>query len=148
MLLPAQALAVIGSAAFAGVMLAIGLILGAFWRSLPPAEFLAWFQAHGPLIQRVIPWLLVPTLAGLVGTAWLSWGDAAVRAWWLGALACIAGVLLLTTLYFLPLNARFSAASIPVADVPVALNQWLALHWIRITLALAAAVSGLVAMTR
>lgn len=148
MLFPAQIIAVVGSAAFAGVMLAIGLILGAFWRSLPPAEFLTWFQAHNPLIQRAIPLVVVPTLVGLVGATWLSWNDAVARAWWLGALACIAGVLLLTAIYFLPLNARFSAGSIPVADVPSALDGWLTLHWVRITLALTAAVFGLVAITR
>jgi len=148
MLLPAQLLAVIGSATFAGVMLSIGIILGAFWRGLPPTDFLAWFQAHSHLIQRSIPFVVVPTIVGLVGAVWLSWGDAVARAWWFGALACIATVLLLTVFYFLPLNARFVDGSIPVADVPSALNQWLALHWVRITLGLAAATSGMVAMTR
>jgi hypothetical protein len=148
MLFPAQLLAVIGSAMFAGIMLAIGLILGAFWRGLPPTDFLAWFQAHSHLVQRTIPLVVVPTIAGLVGAVWLSWNNAAARAWWFGALACIAAVLLLTVFYFLPLNARFVDASIPVADVSSALNSWLGLHWVRITLAVAAAASAMVAMTR
>ncbi|MBI0539421.1 DUF1772 domain-containing protein [Roseomonas sp. KE2513] len=148
MLLPAQLLAVIGSATFAGVMLAIGIILGGFWHGLPPSEFLAWFQAHSHLIQRSIPFVVAPTIVGLVGAVWLSWNDAMARAWWFGALTCIATVLLLTVLYFLPLNARFVSGSIPVAEVPAALNDWLTLHWVRITLALAAAASGMMGMTR
>lgn len=42
-------LAVTGSAMFAGVMLAIGVILGGYWKSLPPADFLDWFAQHSQL---------------------------------------------------------------------------------------------------
>lgn len=148
MLLPVQILAVVGSAAFAGVMLAIELILGAFWRSLPPTDFLAWFQIHSPLVQRTIPLVVVPTLLGLVGSIWLSWGEVAARNWWLAALGCIVATLVLTVTYFFPVNATFVAGSIPVESLPTKLDAWLAMHWVRIALALAAAAFGMVAATR
>jgi len=43
-------LAVCGAASFAGVMLNIGLTLGAYWKGLPPAAFLDWFSANSHLV--------------------------------------------------------------------------------------------------
>ncbi|MBB4000131.1 anthrone oxygenase family protein [Aureimonas pseudogalii] len=148
MILPFQILAVVGSAAFAGVMLAIALILGPFWRSLPPADFLTWFAANSGLIVRTIPLVVGPTIFGLVGSIVLSWGDASIRNLWLAALGCIAVLLGLTVAYFFPINATFNQGAIAVDDVPGQLDAWLAVHWVRIVLALAAAVFGLVAATR
>ncbi len=48
-------LAVAGPAMFAGVMLTIGVILGGYWKSLPPTEFLDWFAQHSGLVKRAIP---------------------------------------------------------------------------------------------
>jgi hypothetical protein len=141
-------LAIFGSSLFAGVMLAVALILGAFWRSLPPAEFLAWFGANSYLVARTIPVVVVPTLIGLAGSLWLNWGDASARYVWLAALGCILALLALTVAYFLPINATFNAGSIPLEDVRPALDAWLAMHWLRIALAAAAATLGLVAVTR
>lgn len=148
MLLPFQALAIVGSAAFAGVMLAIGIILGGFWISLPAADFLLWFQNHNHLVVRTIPLVVVPTLVGLAGSLWLSWADRAARLWWLAALGCIIAVLALTAAYFLPMNATFVAGTVPLADVPARLGSWLAMHWLRIVLAFVAAVLGIVAVAR
>lgn len=58
-------LAIIGPAMFAGVMLAIGVILGNYWKSLPPEQFLAWFAHNGGYIQKAIPPVVLPTLIGL-----------------------------------------------------------------------------------
>lgn len=66
-------LAVTGAAAFAGVLLAIGVVLGGYWESLPAAGFLASFRDTLPFVGRVI--VLVPTLVGLVGSLWLGWKD-------------------------------------------------------------------------
>lgn len=141
-------LAILGSALFAGVMLAIALILGAFWRSLPPAEFLTWFSANSHLVARTIPMVVVPTLIGLLGSLWLSWSDAGGRYIWLAALGCIAALLVLTAAYFLPINATFNAGSVPLGDVRATLDAWLAMHWLRIALGLMAAVLGLLAIAR
>ncbi len=148
MLLPFQVLAILGSAAFAGVMLAIALILGAFWRSLPPTDFLVWFKANSGFIARAIPVVAGPALLGLVGSIALSWSDATARNLWLAALGCIVALLVLTVAYFFPINATFNAGSIAPDDVPERLEAWLAMHWVRIALALIAATLGVIAATR
>jgi hypothetical protein len=47
-------LAVTGSAMFAGILLAIGVLLGGHWRSLPASEFLDSFNSYLPLIAKAI----------------------------------------------------------------------------------------------
>lgn len=148
MLLPFQILAVAGSAAFAGVMLAIALILGPFWRSLPPADFLAWFSANSGFIARTIPVVAGPTVLGLVGALALSWGNAGARNLWLMAVACLVALAVLTIAYFLPINATFNQGTLPPAEVAGRIDAWLAVHWGRIGLAFAAATLGCLAIRR
>ena len=74
-----NALAISGSAMFAGVMLAIGVILGGYWKSLPPAAFLDWFGQNNHFIIRAIPVVVIPTLVGLAGSLWLGWSDHGPR---------------------------------------------------------------------
>lgn len=141
-------LAVVGAASFAGVMLAIGVILGGYWRSLPPAQFMAWVAQHGDLIVRAIPLVVLPTVVGLAGALWCDWAVPSARWLWLGAAVCIAAVLGFTAVYFIPANAAFASQAIALDQVPSKLSQWLLLHQIRIGLALAASVLGLLAMAR
>lgn len=148
MLFVFQLLAIVGSAAFAGVMLAIALILGPVWRSLPPADFLSWFAANSGIIARTIPVVLLPTVAGMVGSLMLSWTSVGSRNLWLAAIGCIAVLLVLTVAYFFPMNASFSAGSVPIEDVADRLDAWLAMHWVRIALAILAAGLGLSAVPR
>lgn len=66
-------LAVAGSAMFSGVMLAIGVILGGYWKGLPPADFLDWFAQHRELVMRAIPLVVIPTMVGLIGAICYDW---------------------------------------------------------------------------
>lgn len=139
-------LATTGAAGFAGVMLAIGMILGGYWKSLPAAEFLDWFGQNSRFIARAIPFVLVPTLIGLAGSLWLGWGAAGARALWIGAILCIAAVMGLTLAWFLPTNAAFAAKAVPLDQVPARLATWLMLHDLRIALAALASVLGALAI--
>lgn len=47
----------------AGAMLAIGVILGGHWKSLPAKEFLDAFSANVPFIMPAIPIVLLPCRA-------------------------------------------------------------------------------------
>jgi len=60
---------------FAGVMFAIGVILGGYWRSLSPADFLEWFSRNNVFIMRAIPFVALPTFIGLGGSLWLGWNS-------------------------------------------------------------------------
>lgn len=141
-------LAVTGSAMFAGVMLAIGVILGGYWKSLPPADFLEWFARHGILVMRAIPIVVIPTLIGLAGMLWFDWSDSATRIVWLAAAGCIIGVLAITMAYYAPSNAAFAAKSVPVDQVSGKLDTWLMAHTLRIVLAVAASALGVWAVSR
>ena len=133
---------------FAGTMLAIGVILGGYWMSLPPAEFLDWFAQHGELVKRAIPWVVIPTVIGLIGALWHDWRRPAARGLWLAASACILAVLGFTMGYFVPHNAAFASKTVPLDQVGTQLDAWLLMHNIRIGLALAASALGIAAINR
>lgn len=139
-------LAVVGTAMSAGVMLAIGVILGRFWKSLPPAEFIDWFGRHGHLIMSAIQLVFAPALVGLIGVLWFDWTEPTTRGLWLAASACIASVIGITTVYFVPSNAAFAAKAVALDRVPAKLDRWLLIHSFRIGLAVAASVLGILAI--
>jgi Domain of unknown function (DUF1772) len=128
------------------VMLAIGVILG-YWKSLS-ADFLDSFRDHGPFISRTIPAVVVPTLVGLAGSLWLSWGERDTRTLWLLSVACMAAALILTMIWFVPTNAQFAARSLPIDQVPAKRDTWLMIHNLRIALAAVASVLGVIAISR
>ncbi len=141
----ANTLAVIGVAAFAGVMICIGVTLGGYWTSLQPEEFLAWFERNNRYVARSVPITVVPAAVGLAGSIVASWDDSELWLWLAGAL-CFGAVLVLTVRYFVPANNRFASGRVDVGEVPARLRRWLMVHSIRIALATAAAVFGCVAM--
>ncbi|MFT8687181.1 MAG: DUF1772 domain-containing protein [Novacetimonas hansenii] len=141
-------LAIIGPAMFAGVMLAIGVIFGNYWKSLPPEQFLAWFAHNGEYIQKAIPPVVLPALIGLVSMIWIDLADPVNRLLWTGAALCIAAVIFLTLGWFVPANTGFSSRSLPLDQVSGKLDTWLRLHNIRIALAVAASALGVWACNR
>jgi hypothetical protein len=141
-------LAISGSAIFAGVMLAIGVTLGGYWKSLPASDFLDWFSQNGQFVARVIPLVVAPTLIGLIGSLWLGWSEGGARVFWLGAIACVAAVLVLTIAWFVPSNAQFAAKSVPLDQVSARLDTWLLIHNVRIALAIVASMFGILAVAR
>ena len=141
-------LAVCGAASFAGAMLNIGLTLGAYWKSLPPAAFLDWFSVNSHFIGRTIPVFVIPTALGLVASLWIDWSRPGNRSLWLAAIACAIGIGVLTALYHLPANGAFATKVTPLDQVPDALDQWLILHAVRIALAMSSAVLALISLVR
>ncbi|TDT75651.1 uncharacterized protein DUF1772 [Litoreibacter halocynthiae] len=138
-------LAICGAAGFSGVMLSIGVTLGGYWRSLPSGDFLDWFAANNQFASKTIPLLVLPTLIGLIGSIWLSWGTAELK-YWLASGLCVLVVAVLTFAYFVPSNTAFASGAMDGANVAVKLNQWLTIHNLRIGLAMAAAILGCVAI--
>lgn len=143
-----NALGISGSAMFAGVMLAIGVTLGGYWKSLPPEGFLDWFSQNLHFIMRSITMVLVPTLVGMAGSLWASRTDRSARNAWLAGSGCIVAILLITAAFYFPINARFAGRSVPLEQVPAALDTWLLVHNVRIALAALASVLGVVAISR
>jgi len=140
--------AVCGTAIFTGVLLNIGITLGSYWKSLPPAEFLDWFERNSHFVSRAIPFALVPTVLGLAGSLWAGWADGPQRMLWGSALACMVVLLAITAIFNGPLNSQFASKTMASDGVPAALDTWLIAHTARITLGIVASVLGAVAISR
>ena len=134
-------LAACAAAGFAGVMLSIGVTLGGYWRALPPAEFLSWFEANNGYVAKAVPIIVLPALIGLVGSLIASWNTDA-RIWWILSLISFIAVLVLTVAYFVPSNTAFASGSFDVNAVSDKLRQWISIHYVRIALAFISAVFG------
>lgn len=135
-------------AGFSGVMLTIGVTLGGYWKSLSPAEFLEWFANNNQFVSNAIPLIVLPTIIGLVGSVWMSWTVATVRLLWLTSGLLILIVLIMTVVYFVPTNTAFATSGIEAASVTAKLNQWIMIHYVRISLAMVGAVLGIIATVR
>lgn len=138
-------LTICGAAGFAGVMLSIGVTLGGYWRTLPTQDFLDWFAANNQFVSRSIPLIFMPTLIGLIGSVYLSWGQPELKYWLLSA-ACILVVAVLTFAFFVPTNTAFASGTLDEATGAAKLNQWLSVHNFRIGFGMAAAVFGCIAI--
>ena len=141
-------LAISGSALFAGVLLAIGVILGGYWKSLLAPDFLNAFRGNSQFIPRIIAPVTIAALVGLAGSIVLSWEEKDARTLWLWAAACILVLLVFTIIWFAPTNAQFSARLLPIDQVPVKRDRWLMLHNFRIALAALASILGVIATSR
>lgn len=105
-----NALAVMTSAAFFGANFFIGLSMGGYWLSLPPADFVAqFFPQFSNFLFTIMPlFLLMPV--GLILSARLDWDSAPARRNWVIALWLYLAVSLITIFYHMPLNVRLAAA--------------------------------------
>ncbi|NDV01584.1 DUF1772 domain-containing protein [Pseudoroseicyclus tamaricis] len=131
-------LAVLGSAAFVGTMICIGLAFGGYWTSLSPEAFLTWFAANNGFISRTIPVVAGPALIGLIGSLWIARRDTRSRWAWITAVLAMVGLGVVTGVHHLPANAAFASGAVPPEEVPAALTTWLQLHVLRIALGLVA----------
>lgn len=105
-----NALAIIASAAFFGANAFIGLSMGAYWLSLPPADFVAqFFPQFSNFLYTIMP-LFLAMLVGLILSARLDRDHAPARRNWIIALWIYLVLSLITILFHMPLNVRLAAA--------------------------------------
>ncbi|MCB1449245.1 MAG: hypothetical protein KDJ67_03860 [Nitratireductor sp.] len=112
-----NALAVITSAAFFGANAFIGLSMGVYWLTLPPAVYVAqFFPQFSNFLYTIMPLFLL-MLAGLILSARLDWHTTPARRNWVIALWLYLAVSLITIFYHMPLNVRLAAAiGSPIGD--------------------------------
>ena len=103
-------LAIVTSAAFFGANLFIGVSMGVYWLTLPPAEYAAqFFPQFNNFLYTIMPlFLLMPV--GLILSARLDWHVAAARRNWVIALWFYLAISLITIFFHMPLNVRLAAA--------------------------------------
>jgi len=131
-------------AIFAGGMLTEGCVLVSYWRSLAPAEFLAWYAANGQRLQGFFGPLTSVTALLSIASAFASLWQGHPGRW----SALLAAVLLVTVvstfyLYFQKANASFTAASISDVKLGAELSRWAKWHWWRVGLSFAAFVAAM-----
>ena len=66
-------LAVTAMGLTAGAVLAEAMVLVPYWRSMPPAAFLAWYRQHGELLFRFYAPLEIAAALLVVAAASASW---------------------------------------------------------------------------
>ncbi|MBG6147785.1 hypothetical protein IWQ51_005940 [Labrenzia sp. EL_142] len=142
-----QAITIVASGMFAGVMLFIGNSLGGFWQSLDARNFLNWFVTNNGFIQDTIPMVSLPTLLGSLLCSILCWRLPS-RRWWLATTLCWSGVAVLTFGFFVPMNAAFASGQIQAADVTSTLAFWLQVHWARVILGITGTTFAYLAVSR
>lgn len=141
-------LAIIGSAMLAGMMLTVEVVLGGYWKNLPPAAFLAWFARYGALLHSTAVTVFPAMGIGFAGMLGIERRNPRTCSAWLAASGCAAALFLLTIGWFAPTDSAFATGSIAPEEVSSKLDTWLLLHILRIALATGASALGLWAVTR
>src|SRR5262245_11394800 len=119
----------------AGGMLVIGVSLVAFWKSLPPSDFQAWFASHSHLIGRLMLSLGIASIAVTVAAVIASWrGPVTCRRWLLIAAFSAVGVMVTSPIFFAATNEAFARGGLSDSAVRTLLDQWAAWHWFRTAL--------------
>ncbi len=129
-----NALAIIASAAFAGVNLFIGLSIGTYWLSLPPLDFVNGFWPQFTTFLYAVMPLFLLTLVGLVLSARLDWKDQKLRRLWIIALGLYIAVTLITLGIHMPENLRLRAAAYTADEAAIARSHWLLWHIPRVVI--------------
>lgn len=137
------------AAAFAGGGLVTQTVVVPQWRAMAPDAFLEQFGTYGPTLGATLFPISVVAVLASGATAYVAIRRKNVgRGWWVAATACMAGTVLLLPVYFAGANARMLAEGFPMGEVAGELASWYAWNWARTALAVAATVTGGVAIAR
>jgi uncharacterized membrane protein len=134
---------------FAGAMLTEAGVLVPYWRSLSPAEFLAWYAANDErLLGFFGPLTSVAAVLALLAALIAVWARRPGR--WLALLstALSFAAVAMYALYFQEANASFSDASIDPGQLPAELARWATWHWVRTAISCAALAAALLSLVR
>ncbi|WP_375583204.1 hypothetical protein [Cyclobacterium xiamenense] len=133
-------LAIIGTAAFIGNLLVIGLGFGIYWQTLEPMEFMRQFGVQFPLLVAPTMGILLPALIATIAMVVNTKGKPAVRKDWAIALVGLMISCTITSLYHLPTNFGFMDMKYSAEVASSKLQLWLILHWVRAMFVLIAAI--------
>ena len=140
-------IAVLGLGLSAGALLAEAALLVPFWRSLQPAEFLAWYERNASRLLRFFgPLEVVPTLLVINAAIVFVWQGRRGGGWLSLASILTLAVLASFPIYFRAANQSFAEATIAEADVAAELARWSTWHWARVMGALVAFATATLAL--
>jgi len=132
--------AIIAIAAFAGNMINIGMSYAPYWQSIDPIAFMEDFKIKFPLLLAPTATTLLPALIATLLSVVFNWKNRITRSFWLMALFGLLITVAITLIYHLPTNFAFMNLEYSAAEASSKLQIWVLLHWVRIVVAIAAAV--------
>lgn len=135
-----KGLAVIGSSAFVGVMLTIGLGLGGFFLQSEPAVFEAWFADYFWLLLGPVFLTSVPAFIGTIAMVRRTEKGTSARLLWRTSLIGLVAAYGITAVVHLPLNFSFWSFTLSDDDLTRNLYVWLLFHVVRLGAAFVAAL--------
>ncbi len=133
-------IAIIGTSAFIGNLVVIGLGFGGYWLTLDPIEFMQQFGIQFPLLLAPTMGILLPALIATVAMVVTTKDQKAVRKNWIIALVGLMITCTITSVYHLPTNFGFMDMKYSAEVAASKLNMWLMLHWVRATFVMVAAI--------
>ena len=133
-------IAIIGTVAYLGNIVNIGLTYAIAWQRLDPMIFMQGFETTFLLLLPTVVVTLLPGLIGIIASISLSKDNLAAKKGWKIALYATLASILITSVYHLPTNLAFIDQSYDSAEAASRLQLWVILHWVRIALAIVASV--------
>jgi hypothetical protein len=133
-------IAIIGTVAYLGNIINIGLTYAIAWQRMDPIEFMQGFETTFLLLLPTVAVTLLPGLIGIIFSINLNKAnDAAKKSWRLALYATLISIVI-TSVFHLPTNLAFMDQSYDAMEAASRLQLWIILHWVRIALALLASV--------
>ncbi len=136
-------IAIIGTGAFVGNMINIGLSYAIHWQSLDPIAFMESFKVDFPLLLGPTTVTLMPAFIATIWMYFITKDNKQSKRYWLFAVIALLLVNIQTAAYHLPMNLDFMELKYTVAEATSKLQGWVFFHWVRIVVAITAAVFGL-----
>ncbi len=136
----AEIIAIIATAAFAGNMINIGMSYASYWQSIDPMAFMEDFKVKFPLLLAPTAATLLPALIATFLSVVFNWNNPETRSLWLIALVGLLLTIAITLIYHLLNNLAFMGLKYSAAKATSRLQIWVLLHWVRVVVAIAAAV--------
>lgn len=141
-------IAIIATGAFVGNMLNIGLSYAVHWQSLDPMEFMETFAVDFPLLLGPTAATLMPAFLSSLILIFLNKSNPLSRKLWLYSFLGLLTTIILTASYHLPMNLEFMESAFSAEEATSKLQGWVFFHWVRIVIAIAAAVFGIMALKK
>ncbi|MEQ9168043.1 MAG: DUF1772 domain-containing protein [Fulvivirga sp.] len=139
-------IAIIGTGAFVGNMINIGLSYCVQWQSLDPIAFMESFKIDFPLLLGPTAATLMPAFIATIWLIFITKENKAARRYWIYAFVALLLVNIQTATYHLPMNLDFMELKYSAAEATGKLQGWVFFHWIRIVVAIIAGVFGIKAL--
>ena len=133
-------IAIIGTSAFIGNLLVIGLGFGMYWQTLEPMEFMRQFEIQFPLLLAPTMGILLPAIIATVAMVVNTKGQPTVRKNWVIALVGLMIACTITSVYHLPTNFGFMDMKYSAEVAASKLDLWIVLHWVRTVFVVVAAI--------